>query len=73
MPNKFLVIGSNSFSGAQFIKYLLENDNNVIGVSRSNEINDVYLPVITKITRKNNNDCNLSVIMILLKEANIKK
>ena len=44
MPNKFLVIGSNSFSGAQFIKYLLENGNNVIGVSRSNEINDVYLP-----------------------------
>jgi dTDP-glucose 4,6-dehydratase len=40
----FLVIGSNSFSGSQFIKYLLENGNNVIGVSRSNEINDVYLP-----------------------------
>lgn len=40
----FLIIGSNSFSGAQFIKYLLENGNNVIGVSRSNEINDVYLP-----------------------------
>ena len=44
MKKKFLVIGSNSFSGAQFIKYLLENGNNVIGVSRSNEINDVYLP-----------------------------
>ena len=44
MNKKFLVIGSNSFSGAQFIKYLLENGNNVIGVSRSNEINDVYLP-----------------------------
>jgi dTDP-glucose 4,6-dehydratase len=44
MSNKFLVIGSNSFSGAQFIKYLLENGNNVIGISRSNEINDVYLP-----------------------------
>ena len=42
--SKFLVIGSNSFSGAQFIKYLLENDCNVIGVSRSNEINNVYLP-----------------------------
>jgi len=41
---KFLIIGSNSFSGSQFIKYLLENDNNVIGVNRSNEINDVYLP-----------------------------
>ncbi len=44
MKKKFLVIGSNSFSGAQFIKYLLNNGNNVIGVSRSNEINDVYLP-----------------------------
>jgi len=44
MNKKFLVIGSNSFSGAQFIKYLLENGNNVIGVSRANEINDVYLP-----------------------------
>ena len=44
MNKKFLVIGSNSFSGAQFIKYLLENGINVIGVSRSNEINDVYLP-----------------------------
>ena len=44
MGNNFLVIGSNSFSGAQFIKYLLQNGNNVIGVSRSNEINDVYLP-----------------------------
>ena len=44
MSFKFLVIGSNSFSGAQFIKFLIENGNNVIGVSRSNEINDVYLP-----------------------------
>jgi dTDP-glucose 4,6-dehydratase len=44
MNKKFLVIGCNSFSGAQFIKYLIENGNNVIGVSRSNEINDVYLP-----------------------------
>ena len=44
MKNQFLVIGSNSFSGSQFIKYLLENNNNVIGVSRSEEINAVYLP-----------------------------
>ena len=40
----FLVIGSNSFSGAQFIKFLLEKDIEVIGVSRSEEINNVYLP-----------------------------
>ena len=44
MNNNFLVIGSNSFSGSQFIKFLLENGNDVIGVSRSAEINDVYLP-----------------------------
>jgi dTDP-glucose 4,6-dehydratase len=44
MISKYLVIGSNSFSGAQFIKYLLEKGNDVIGVSRSQEINNVYLP-----------------------------
>ena len=30
MNKNFLVIGSNSFSGAQFINYLLDNDNNVL-------------------------------------------
>ncbi len=42
--NKFLVIGSNSFSGAQFIDYLLENNHDVMGVSRSKELNSVFLP-----------------------------
>jgi len=44
MKNHFLIIGSNSFSGSQFVKYLLQNDYKVIGISRSEEINDVYLP-----------------------------
>lgn len=44
MQKRFLVIGSNSFSGAQFVKFLLEKGNEVVGVSRSNELNDVYLP-----------------------------
>jgi len=44
MNNKFLVIGSNSFSGAQFIDYLLENNQEVMGVSRSGELNPVFLP-----------------------------
>ena len=52
MNKKFLVIGSNSFSGAQFIKYLLQNDNNVIGVSRSQELNNVYLPYKWEIDNK---------------------
>ncbi len=42
--NKFLVIGSNSFSGSQFIDYLLENKQDVMGVSRSKELNPVFLP-----------------------------
>ena len=44
MKNRFLIIGSNSFSGAQFNKYLLQNDYEVVGISRSEEINAVYLP-----------------------------
>lgn len=44
MKKKFLVIGSNSFSGAQFIKYLLQQNCDVTGVSRSDELNKVFLP-----------------------------
>lgn len=44
MNNTFLVIGSNSFSGAQFIKYLLKSGHKVIGLSRSEELNSVFLP-----------------------------
>lgn len=40
----FLIIGSNSFSGSSFVNYLLEKDYEVIGVSRSDELNNVYLP-----------------------------
>lgn len=44
MKQNFLVIGSNSFSGAYFVKYLLENNHCVVGVSRSPEPVDVMLP-----------------------------
>ncbi len=39
----FYVIGSNSFSGSHFIDYLLGKNHSVIGVSRSEEINPVFL------------------------------
>ena len=42
--NKFLVIGSNSFSGSHFVDYALKNKNTVIGVSRSKQPNNVFLP-----------------------------
>ncbi len=41
---KFLVIGSNSFSGSHFVKELLLNEYDVIGVSRSKEPKRVFLP-----------------------------
>ena len=39
-----LVIGSNSFSGATFVDFLLAQGLNVIGVSRSAELDSVFLP-----------------------------
>ncbi len=44
MSQRFLVIGSNSFSGAQFVKYLMQHQHDVLGVSRSAELNSVFLP-----------------------------
>lgn len=44
MPLKFLIIGSNSFSGSNFINYLLNRNIEVLALSRSTEINNVFLP-----------------------------
>jgi len=41
---KIAVIGANSFSGASFIDFALTNDFLVIGISRSEQPNDVFLP-----------------------------
>jgi dTDP-glucose 4,6-dehydratase len=44
MSKRFLVIGSNSFSGACFVDYLLGQGCEVLGASRSAEPLDVFLP-----------------------------
>jgi len=44
MAGKFLVIGSNSFSGASFVDYLLEQGAEVVGTSRSPEPGRAFLP-----------------------------
>ena len=44
MSTRFLVIGSNSFSGASFIKYLLGGGHTVLGVSRSEQGHQALLP-----------------------------
>jgi len=44
MTGKYLIIGSNSFSGASFADFLLRNGNSVIGTSRSQEPHKAFLP-----------------------------
>lgn len=39
-----LIVGSNSFSGATFTDFAIAQGNSVIGISRSEEPNDVFLP-----------------------------
>jgi dTDP-glucose 4,6-dehydratase len=41
---RVLVIGSNSFSGSHFVQRLLEDEWDVIGISRSREPHTVFLP-----------------------------
>ena len=43
-PEKIAVIGSNSFSGATFVRYLLDKDHDVLGFSRSKEPEYMFLP-----------------------------
>jgi dTDP-glucose 4,6-dehydratase len=43
-PSHFLVIGSNSFTGAGFVDALLAKKHQVIGISRSQEPHHAFLP-----------------------------
>jgi dTDP-glucose 4,6-dehydratase len=45
MKRKIFVIGSNSFSGSDFVDFLLEDPQNIVtGISRSAEKSSVFLP-----------------------------
>jgi len=44
MSSRIAVIGSNCFSGAQFVDYCLQQGHEVLGISRSQEYADVFLP-----------------------------
>ncbi len=44
MSKKFCVIGSNSFSGSHFIAKTLKEGYEVVGISRSEEIDSAFLP-----------------------------
>ena len=46
---KVVVIGSNSFTGSHFVNYVLNNTSvEVIGISRSQESNSLFLPYLYK-------------------------
>lgn len=53
MADRYLVVGSNSFSGSHFVDHLLTGGAEVIGTSRSEESADVYLPYRWHGTPKN--------------------
>ena len=42
--NRFLIVGSNSFSGSNCVNQLLKKDYHVWGISRSKEPNKIFLP-----------------------------
>lgn len=53
MSGRYVVVGSNSFSGAHFVDHLLTAGAEVLGTSRSEESADVYLPYRWQGTPKN--------------------
>ncbi len=57
---KFLVIGSNSFSGSHFVSSALKEGYQVFGLSRSNEPNKVFLPYKWKDNLLSNNKFEFS-------------
>ena len=81
MNGSILVIGSNSFAGSNFSNYLLNKNLKVIGVSRSKEINKVFLKYKTnKNYKKNflfkkidlNKDIDILKLIKIIKDKNIK-
>jgi dTDP-glucose 4,6-dehydratase len=46
VPEKAVVLGSNSFSGSHLVAYLLDQGLEVLGLSRSPELDRVFLPYL---------------------------
>ena len=73
MKKKFLVLGSNSFSGSNLINFLLERNCKVVGASRSSEYKKVYLPYKNSLNIKNfkfykiNINTNLKKLQLIVK------
>jgi dTDP-glucose 4,6-dehydratase len=70
MPEKVLVLGSNSFSGAHFADYCLRSGLETVGISRSEEAHDIFLPYKEKSMKFHQLDLNkdLEAIMDLIND-----
>ena len=44
LKKTIFILGSNSFSGSHYINYLLDKKHNVVGISRSSELSEIFLP-----------------------------
>ena len=53
MNKRIVVIGSNSFSGSNFVDHILDEDFEVVGISRSEEPNAVFLPYLNNTNLRN--------------------
>lgn len=77
---QILIIGSNSFAGSSFCKFLLVKKFKVIGVSRSKQLNDIFLPYKKSKFIKNfkffkidlNQDKDQARLMNIIKKYKIK-
>ena len=70
---KFLVLGSNSFSGSNFINLLLSKNCKVVGISRSNQYNSVYLSYRSSANIKSFKFYKLNINTNLIKLLSIVK
>ncbi len=80
LKENFLVIGSNSFSGSHFVNYLLSKGHKTIGVSRSKEMREIFLPYKKNINYKLfsfykidlNNDKDVKKLLKIINKFKIK-
>jgi dTDP-glucose 4,6-dehydratase len=71
---KILVIGSNSFTGSNFIDYALSKNYEILGISRSNQINKIFLKYLMNKNIENFKffKCDLNNNLDLIKRIIIK-
>ena len=50
--SKYLILGSNSFAGAAFTNYCIDQNNDVVGVNRSNESSALFLPILNNLKKE---------------------